>query len=89
MIVFILGRYLTLASLCLAAILRPSIVGGFYFFIFLSASTWWACYKELQKAFAYLLRFLMIVVLCHIFTLYGYQMQWPQELLDGNSTYAR
>ncbi|KAF2898574.1 hypothetical protein ILUMI_07602 [Ignelater luminosus] len=84
-----IGKYLSLTSLCVAAILRPSVPGGLYFFVFLCATTWWACKKRLRRGFAILLRVLMVVVFFHICALYGYQLQWSQESLPGNSTYAR
>ncbi|CAH0558079.1 unnamed protein product [Brassicogethes aeneus] len=83
------GRYAVLFILCLAAVLRPSVPGGLYFLFFLSASTCWACYKQLGKGFAILLRILAVPVFFHITSLYAYQTQWPQELLEANSTYAR
>ncbi|XP_030761127.1 piezo-type mechanosensitive ion channel component isoform X3 [Sitophilus oryzae] len=83
------GRYGVLITLCLAAILRPSIVGGLYFLIFLSVATWWACYKQLRRGFAILMCCLLPIVFAHMSALYAYQFQWPQELLDKNSTWAR
>jgi uncharacterized membrane protein (DUF485 family) len=76
-------------ALCVAAVLRPSVTGGLYFLVFLSAATWWACCKELRKGFAIVMRCLMVVVVVHLIVLYGYQFQWTQEFLDSNSTYAR
>ncbi|XP_044268088.1 piezo-type mechanosensitive ion channel component-like isoform X7 [Tribolium madens] len=83
------GKYAVLVALCVAAVLRPSVPGGLYFLVFLSASTWWACCKELAKGFAIVMRCLMGVVVVHMVALYTYQFQWPQEYLDKNSTYAR
>ena len=84
-----LGKYLALTSLCVAAVLRPSVPGGFYFLIFLSSATWWACNRELQRGFAIVLKFVMFVVFLHIGTLYAYQFQTFQEFLEPNATYAR
>ncbi|XP_026300508.1 piezo-type mechanosensitive ion channel component isoform X8 [Apis mellifera] len=84
-----IGTYVVLASLCIAASLKPSIEGGFYFLIFLGASTWWACNKELRKGFAKLCRILMAVVVLHILVLLSYQNQIPQELIPVNSTWQR
>lgn len=84
----IIGKYVVLASLCFAAVLRPSVQGGIYFIVFLSAATWWACYKELGKAFAIVLRIIMVLVVCHICCLYAYHFDWTQEAL-GNTSYVR
>lgn len=84
-----LGKYLVLFALCFAAVLRPSVPGGFYFLVFLCTATWWSCYKQLRKGFAVLMRCIMVVVVAHMGCLYGYQFQWTQELLDQNATYAR
>lgn len=44
-----LGVVLSVAMLCLAAVLQPSVPSGIYFVIFLGSATWWACYKELDR----------------------------------------
>lgn len=84
-----IGKYAVLVALCVAAVLRPSVPGGLYFLVFLTAATWWACCRELRTGFAIVMRCLMGVVLVHLGALYSYQFQWPQEFLDKNSTYAR
>ncbi|KAJ8911750.1 hypothetical protein NQ315_003650 [Exocentrus adspersus] len=83
------GRYCVLIALCSAAVLRPSVLGGLYFIVFLSSATWWACYKQLRRGFAIVLGCLIPVIFIHLSALYSYQFQWPQEFLERNSTYAR
>ncbi|XP_050309997.1 piezo-type mechanosensitive ion channel component isoform X2 [Anthonomus grandis grandis] len=83
------GRYGVLITLCLAAVLRPSIIGGLYFLIFLSVATWWSCYKQLRRGFAILMYCVVPFVFLHMSALYAYQFPWSQELLDRNSTWAR
>ncbi|ENN77269.1 hypothetical protein YQE_06097, partial [Dendroctonus ponderosae] len=82
-------RYGVLITLCLAAVLRPSVVGGLYFLVFLAVATWWACYKQLRRGFAILMCCILPFVFGHMCALYTYQFQWPQELLPQNSTWAR
>ncbi|CAH1133196.1 unnamed protein product [Ceutorhynchus assimilis] len=84
-----IGRYGVLLTLCLAAVLRPSVIGGLYFLIFLSVATWWSCYKQLRRGFAILMCCVVPFVFAHMSALYAYQFQWSQEILDGNSTWAR
>ncbi|XP_046824974.1 piezo-type mechanosensitive ion channel component isoform X4 [Vespa crabro] len=84
-----IGTYVVLASLCCTASLKPSVEGAFYFLVFLSAATWWACNKELRKGFAILCKIVMVVVVVHILALLSYQNQWPQELIPVNSTWSR
>ncbi|XP_065164464.1 piezo-type mechanosensitive ion channel component isoform X3 [Atheta coriaria] len=84
-----IGKAIVICSLCLASILKPSIIGGFYFLIFLSTATWLGSYRSLEKGFAILLKFLMVVVFFHIFTLFAYQTEWPQMYLQDDSNYAR
>lgn len=43
------GTFLALVSLLLAAAVRPSLPSAVYFLVFLGASTWWACFKELDR----------------------------------------
>ncbi|XP_066250610.1 piezo-type mechanosensitive ion channel component isoform X3 [Euwallacea similis] len=83
------GRYGVLITLCLAAVLRPSVIGGLYFVVFLAVATWWACYKQLRRGFAILMCCILPFVFGHMCVLYTYQFQWSQEVLDRNSTWAR
>lgn len=43
------GTLLALVALLLAAAVRPSVPSAVYFLVFLGASTWWACFKELDR----------------------------------------
>lgn len=43
------GTFLAMVTLLLAAAIRPSIPSAVYFIVFLGASTWWACFKELDR----------------------------------------
>lgn len=43
------GTFLALVSLLLVAAVRPSVPSAVYFLVFLGASTWWACFKELDR----------------------------------------
>ena len=81
-----IGTYVVLASMCSVASLNPSIEGAFYFIIFISSATWWACLKELGRGFAIVSRVVMIVTAAHIVVLLSYQNQWPQEYLPNNTT---
>ncbi|XP_018574920.1 piezo-type mechanosensitive ion channel component isoform X3 [Anoplophora glabripennis] len=84
-----IGRYCVLFALCSAAVLRPSVLGGLYFIVFLATITWWSCCKQLRRGFAIVLGCLTPVVFIHLSALYSYQFQWPQEFLERNSSYAR
>ncbi|XP_015610142.1 piezo-type mechanosensitive ion channel component isoform X3 [Cephus cinctus] len=84
-----IGTYVVLASLCCAATLKPSVEGSIYFLVFISASTWWACHRELRKGFGILCRILMVLVIVHLLVILTYQNQWPQELIPLNSTWSR
>lgn len=84
-----IGTYIVLGSLCLVSSLDPSFEGAFYFLIFLASATWWGCHKELQRGFAIICRFVMLIIVCHIASLMAYQNQWPQEFVGINSTWSR
>lgn len=43
------GTFLALVSLVFVAAVRPSVPSAVYFLVFLGASTWWACFKELDR----------------------------------------
>ncbi|XP_058452791.1 piezo-type mechanosensitive ion channel component isoform X2 [Malaya genurostris] len=83
------GVLLSVAMLCLAAVLQPSVPSGIYFVIFLGSTTWWACYKELNRAFGIVLRITLLFLIIHITGLLAYQNPWPQQLLPANDTLAR
>ncbi|XP_062548757.1 piezo-type mechanosensitive ion channel component isoform X4 [Armigeres subalbatus] len=84
-----LGVLLSVAMLLLAAVLQPSVPSGIYFVIFLGSTTWWACYKELDRAFGVVLRITLVFLIVHIIGFLGYQNPWPQQLLPANETIAR
>ncbi|XP_053696010.1 piezo-type mechanosensitive ion channel component isoform X3 [Sabethes cyaneus] len=83
------GVLLSVAMLCLAAVLQPSVPSGIYFIIFLGSATWWACYKELNRAFGVVLRITLVFLFIHITGFLAYQNPWPQQLLPANETLAR
>ncbi|KAL1124045.1 hypothetical protein AAG570_001815, partial [Ranatra chinensis] len=85
----VLGKYVCLISMCFAGILRPSALSGVYYIVFLGSMTWWGCNRPLHKAFAFICRFLLVLVAGHIWALYLYQMQWAQELLPKDAPIAR
>ncbi|KRT85167.1 hypothetical protein AMK59_3003, partial [Oryctes borbonicus] len=76
-------------SLCVTSVLRPSIPSGFYFLVFIGASTWWACYRELERGFAIICRIVMVVVFLHIGCIYAYQFEWAQEQFEPSNPYVR
>ncbi|KAI4464688.1 hypothetical protein MML48_3g00017133 [Holotrichia oblita] len=86
---FISAKYVGLISLCVAAVLRPSIPGAFYFLVFIGSCTWWACYRELEKAFVIICRIVMVVVFLHIACLYAYQFEWTQDKVNVSSPYIK
>ncbi|XP_060666609.1 LOW QUALITY PROTEIN: piezo-type mechanosensitive ion channel component [Drosophila nasuta] len=78
-----------LATLFFAAVLRPSVPGGFYFLIFLLAGTYWATCQTLQRGFALLLRCVMFVLVLHSLCIVSYQTPWMQSHLNHTSLTAR
>ncbi|CAH1280420.1 unnamed protein product [Diabrotica balteata] len=83
------GRYVTLIMLCLAGILRPSVEGGIYYLLFLAMATWWACYKQLKRGFAIVLRCLIPFVILHLCALYIINFKFIQTYLPEDGPYAR
>ncbi|KRJ97825.1 piezo-type mechanosensitive ion channel component isoform X2 [Drosophila yakuba] len=78
-----------LATLFFAAVLRPSVPGGFYFLIFLLAGTYWATCQTLQRGFALLLRCVMVVLVLHSLSIVSYQTPWMQDNLNHTTLTAR
>ncbi|KAH8298058.1 hypothetical protein KR018_005770 [Drosophila ironensis] len=78
-----------LATLFFAAVLRPSVPGGFYFLIFLLAGTYWATCQTLQRGFALLLRCVMVVLVLHSLFIVSYQTPWMQDHLNHTTLTAR
>ncbi|KAH8413427.1 hypothetical protein KR009_010997 [Drosophila setifemur] len=78
-----------LATLFFAAVLRPSVPGGFYFLIFLLAGTYWATCQTLQRGFALLLRCVMVVLVLHSVSIVSFQTPWMQGHLNYTSLTAR
>ncbi|XP_058977404.1 piezo-type mechanosensitive ion channel component isoform X1 [Musca domestica] len=78
-----------LATLFFSAVLRPSVPGGFYFLIFLLSGLYWATFQTLQRKFAMLLRFVMVVIVAHTLCIVAYQTPWMQDHLEKTSLTAR
>nr|NP_001162907.1 piezo, isoform G [Drosophila melanogaster]ACZ94198.1 piezo, isoform G [Drosophila melanogaster] len=78
-----------LATLFFAAVLRPSVPGGFYFLIFLLSGTYWATCQTLQRGFALLLRCVMVVLVLHSLSIVSYQTPWMQSHLNHTTLTAR
>lgn len=83
------GTFFAMITLLLAATLRPSVPGAVYFIVFLGAATWWACYRELNRAFAIICRIVLVFLAVHIATFLSYQTPWPQEYFPANNTIIR
>lgn len=71
--------------LCFASILVPSFTSGFLYVTFLCCVTYWACDKNLGKNFAYLCRFLCVIIFFYIVAIFCYQTEWVQEQLSPSS----
>lgn len=82
---FIAGKYLSLVMLCFVSILVPSFISGFMYVTFLCCVTYWACDKNLGRNFAYLCRFLCIIIFFYIVAIFCYQTEWVQEQLPPDS----
>ncbi|KFB42311.1 AGAP009276-PA-like protein [Anopheles sinensis] len=84
-----LGVLLSMCMLCVTGILQPSALSGVYFIVFLGAASWWACYKQLDRAFGVVLKITLVFLVIHIILFLTYQTPWPQEILPFNDTAAR
>ncbi|XP_058124617.1 piezo-type mechanosensitive ion channel component isoform X2 [Anopheles coustani] len=84
-----LGVLLSMCMLCVTGILQPSALSGVYFIVFLGAASWWACYKQLDRAFGIVLKITLVFLVIHIILFLSYQTPWPQKMLPFNDTAAR
>lgn len=75
--------------LLLTGALRPSVPNAVYYLVFLGGATWWACFKDLGKAFMVICKATSVFSAIHITALLSYQTQYFQEFLSPNATYAR
>ncbi|XP_070500560.1 piezo-type mechanosensitive ion channel component isoform X4 [Chironomus tepperi] len=83
------GKILSLLSLCATGALQPSALSVIYYLVFLGSATWWAMNKQLERAFAIVLRIVIVFMMLHIIAFLGYQNPWPQEFLEPNTTLPR
>uniref|UniRef100_A0AAG5DE22 Piezo-type mechanosensitive ion channel component n=1 Tax=Anopheles atroparvus TaxID=41427 RepID=A0AAG5DE22_ANOAO len=84
-----LGVLLSMCMLCVTGILQPSALSSVYFLVFLGAASWWACYKQLDRAFGVVLKITLVFLVIHIVLFLAYQTPWPQEALPFSDTAAR
>lgn len=83
------GTFLSMVALLLAGVIRPSVPSAIYFIVFLGSATLWACFKELDRAFAIVCRFVIAFLMVHFTTYLAYQTPIPQEMFPANSTLIR
>lgn len=83
------GKYLCLFLIMFSGILRPSIVSGIYFLIFMGAATAWSLGKPLEKGFAVVSRCLMGIMILHIMVLLVYQCNYVNEFYPPEQNFAR
>jgi predicted neutral ceramidase superfamily lipid hydrolase len=83
------ARVLSVIALCVTGSLQPSVISLVYFIVFLGAATWYACNKELERAYAIVLRITLIFLMVHITALLAYQTPWPQDFFPVNTTIPR
>lgn len=84
-----LGVFLSMVTLLVAGAMRPSVPSAIYFIVFLGSATWWACFKELDRAFAIICRIVLAFVVIHFTTFLAYQTPLPQEMFPANGTIIR
>ncbi|XP_066141198.1 piezo-type mechanosensitive ion channel component-like [Euwallacea fornicatus] len=73
------GKYFSCFLLCVTAVLSPSIVGAFYYLVFLGIVTYWAFNQPLSRVLACTLTYLLPVYLFHLTLLFIYQLQYLQD----------
>jgi hypothetical protein len=83
------GKVFSLITLCATGALQPSALSGVYYLVFLGGATWWGMNKQLERAFGFVLRIVVVFLMFHITTYLAYQNPWPQEFLQPNSTIPR
>ncbi|XP_053604167.1 piezo-type mechanosensitive ion channel component isoform X3 [Plodia interpunctella] len=83
------GKYLCLILIMFSGILRPNVVSGIYFLVFMGAATAWSLGQPLNRGFAIAGRFVMFVMALNIITLLVYQCNWIIEMFPPNMGIAR
>lgn len=84
-----LGTFLSMVALLVAGAMRPSVSSAIYFIVFLGSATCWACFKELDRAFAMICRFVIAFLVVHVSAFLAYQTPLPQEMFPANGTVVR
>lgn len=76
------GKYSSIAALCFAGAVEPSILNGIYFGCFLYFSTWLAFNQELHRRFGIALTVISLILAFHICALILFQLPWFQNLTE-------
>lgn len=84
-----LGKFASLASLCVAGVVQPSIASAAYFICFLAASTCLGCNRNLGKKFVIVLRIFGAMMMLHITGLLLYQLPWIQREIHADTLLYR
>ncbi|XP_049832005.1 piezo-type mechanosensitive ion channel component isoform X1 [Schistocerca gregaria] len=85
----IIGKYITLLSLGIAGVIQPSVLNGIYFITFLGSMTWWACYRDLRRAFSVVLHIIVLIAAVHITAIFCMQLQYIQEIVTDKCNVCR
>lgn len=84
-----LAKFSSLASLCVAGVVQPSISSAVYFICFLAASTWLGCNRNLGKKFVIVLRIMGALMTLHISGIILYQLPWIQSAIHADTLLYR
>lgn len=84
-----LGSFLSMVALLMAGVLRPSLPSAVYFIVFLGSATWWACFKELDRTFARIIRYVVAFLMVHITVYLTYQTPYPQQMFPKDEKIIR
>lgn len=83
------AKILCLSALLTIGTIQPSVLSFVYYAVALGTVTWWGCNQEINRAFGFVIRFLLVFLAVHITILIAYQNPWPQKILPADSLAPR
>lgn len=84
-----LGKFSSIAALCVAGVVELSLLNCVYFASFLSFAMWIAMNRELSRGFAIILKIISMLLIVHVSVILLYQIDWVQGGIEGEPLIIR
>uniref|UniRef100_A0AAR5PG41 Piezo TM1-24 domain-containing protein n=1 Tax=Dendroctonus ponderosae TaxID=77166 RepID=A0AAR5PG41_DENPD len=85
------GKYFVVLLCCVTGVLKATVFGAIYYFVFLFVMTYWACNQTLGRFFARVLVSLTPIIFLNMTIMFWYQFQYfyDSKVVTADSVWGR